>query len=470
MKKIVTLSLVAATATTMAFGSTASDLKSLKAEIAQLKTEVLSLKSKDKKLAKKINKVKAHDATDNIKWGVDLRTSLDNIEYTMADGTKRSNHSLMATRLWLNMAFAPDTHNIFKGQLSYNKAFGADFGDYRGWGMDTFDWVTNEALTGNSLKVRQAFWLYLGDEAFVADIPWTLSVGRRPSTTGFLSNFRQDEAAQSPLGHNIDVEFDGASAMLKLENVTGISGMSFKVCAGQGSTNATALFNTTGTTYDNSSDLEEIKLLGFIFVPYDDGQFQVKTNVFRAYSLPGMNNAMDPSQGFKTVGDLDGAALSVLVDGITEDGYLSEAKVFASFAWSRTAPDENERMLGSTEDETGTSYWFGAQLPIMDGNFGIEYNHGSKYWRSFTYAEDTMIGSKLAARGDAFEAYYSYPINKALSAQIRYTKIDYDYTGSNSFFGDGGTPMTIAQANAANMGSMVVDSAEDIRFYIRYRF
>jgi hypothetical protein len=64
----------------------------------------------------------------------------------------------------------------------------------------------------------------------------TASIGRRPSTTGFLSNLREDDNAQSPLGHLIDVEFDGASSKVKLEKLTGVSGISFKLCLGQGST------------------------------------------------------------------------------------------------------------------------------------------------------------------------------------------------------------------------------------------
>ena len=133
-------------------------------------------------------------------------------------------------------------------------------------------------------------------------------------------------------------------------------------------------------------------------------------------------------------------------------------------------------MLGSTDDKSGTSYWLGALLPVTDDStLGLEYNHGSKYWRSFTYGEDTMIGSKLAARGDAYEAYYTYKINKALSAQIRYTYIDYDYTGSNGFFGQGsGTPLKISDVKAGlygeNIKSQVVEKAQDLRFYIRYRF
>jgi hypothetical protein len=144
---------------------------------------------------------------------------------------------------------------------------------------------------------------------------------------------------------------------------------------------------------------------------------------------------------------MEGAALSILVDGITEDGYFSDAKVFASFAWSKTRPDDGSAMLGSTDSETGTSWWIGTQLPVTDdGKFGLEYNHGSQYWRPFTYGEDTMIGSKLAARGDAWEAYFTYQITDALSAQLRYTKIDYDYAGSNGFFGNvSGNAMSIDQ-------------------------
>jgi len=507
MKRIVTLSLVAAMSTTMAFGSTASDLRAMKAEIAKLKAEVSSLKksgspAKIKKLTKKINTVKAHDAGDNIKWGADMRTSIDSINYDMADGSERSKNDLMSMRLWLNMAYAPDSHNIFKGQLSMNKAFGADFTGNRTFSMGgQFDWVTNEALTDSSLKVRQAYWLYLGDNLFGADIPWTFSVGRRPSTGGFLANLRNDDAAQSPLGHVINVEFDGLSSKLDLSNVTGIPGMSFKICMGQGSTNARPLLDMSGSNYNNSdTDLEDIKLAGFIFEPYNDGQFIVKSTWYKAFDLPGMDMNPDgtPTE-FRQFGDMQGAALSVMVDGLTDEGYLADAKVFGSFAWSKTEPDSGSAMLGSTDSETGTSYWIGTQLPVTEnGKLGLEYNHGSKYWRPFTYAEDTLIGSKIAARGDAFEAYFTYQLTNALSAQLRYTKIDYDYTGSNGFFGNySGTPMKIsdiknaaaawnamtpaqqgalppaqqqAMAGAAMFAPNIVETAQDLRFYLRYKF
>ncbi len=499
MKTIIKASLVAAIALSGVQAASLSD------KLSALETELADLKKQVKKQNKKINTVKAHDAGDNIKWGADLRTSIDNINYDMADGSEQGKNDLMGLRLWLNMEYAPDNNNVFKGQLSMNKAFGADFASptNRAFSLGgQFDWTGNEALTDNSLKVRQAYWLYLGEKFLGANIPWTFSLGRRPSTNGFLANLRDDDSAASPLGHVINVEFDGLSSKLDLSNITGVPGMSIKLCMGQGSTNAQPLF-TSPTPYadGDASGIDDIKLSGFIFEPYNDGQFITKATWYRAYDLPGQDmNPDGTATEFRQYGDMEGAAFSVLVDGLTEDGYFADAKVFGSFAWSKTRPDAGSSMLGSNESETGTSYWVGAQVPVTEkGTLGLEFNHGSQYWRPFTYSEDTMIGSKIAARGDAIEAYFNYDLTESLSAQVRYTKIDYDYTGSNGFFGNfsGNTmkiddikagadmfaaamadgsiasmPVEVQQqlGMAAAMAPQIVESAQDLRFYLRYRF
>jgi hypothetical protein len=46
--------------------------------------------------------------------------------------------------------------------------------------------------------------------------------------------------------------------------------------------------------------------------------------------------------------------------------------------------------------------------------------------------------------------------------------MDYDYTGSNAFFGAEGTPMSMTEARANGMNP--VEKAEDIRFLIRYKY
>lgn len=430
-------------------------------DIAKIQKKIAKLEKKQKKQGKKISAVNKLAAMDNIKFDVDFRTSYDYLQYKTADGKKYSNDSLYSNRLWLGMGYAPTKDMLFKGQLAFNKAFGASYGQRAtGSTFDTFDWIINENLTDDTLKVREAYWLWTPT---VGGFPTTLSVGRRPATNGFLASLREDDAPKSPLGHLINMEFDGASGSVKLDEY--VPGMYVKLCLGRGITNAKSRFDRSGLDYSKDPDsLDNMDLVGLIFQPYDDGQYKVMTNYYRAYDVVGYQGT-----NMNTLGEMEGAVISGKIEGIGDEisDFLDETILFASFAWTRSNPD-GKAMLGSTDKQSGTSVWLGAQMPnLTGGKFGLEYNHGSKYWRPFTYGEDTMIGSKLAARGDAYEAYWTQPIiDKIFTMQIRYTYIDYKYTGSNGFFGDTGTPMKISSSATPN----AVDTAQDLRVYFRYRY
>ncbi len=473
----------------------AEDLN-LKAEVEQLKKQMAELKKAQEKmnisaLRKELTEVKAHDGHDNIKWNVDFRTAYDAINYKFADGSTSKN-GIFTNRLWLNMAYAPSDNVAFFGTLAYYKTYGQQVGANQGFNY--FDWVVNEtANPSDELRVKEAYWLYRNDTFLGKDIPWTASFGRRPATDGLLVNYREDQKAKSPIGHIINMEFDGASFGWNLENVSGISGLYFKICLGRGMSNVHSRYygiapDTTGTgqytvnpnatDYTKVTGFKDTDLAGFIFKPYDDGQYAVHTTWFKAWHMPGMVvagmiNPTTPAYNFVQTGDMTGGAVSFIADGIGDgiSDFLDDTTAFVSFAYSKTHPANGLAMLGSTKSETGSSIYLGANFdsPFSDdGRIGLEYNHGSKYWRSFTYSEDTLVGSKLATRGDAYEAWFTQPLTKGLSAQLRYTYINYKYTGSNAFFGDGGTPMTMDQAKA--MGMNPVDKAQDLRLYIRYRY
>ncbi len=483
MKKIITLS-------TVAFLSTALYANAdMQIQIDELTQKVQKLEKKQVKNTKKISNVNKLAAKDNLKFDVDFRTSYDNLEYKMASGKKWTNDSLYSMRLWLGMGYAPTDNMIFKGQLSYNKAFGASYGQRAtGMGFDTFDWIVNETLTDDTLKVREAYWLWTPT---VGGVETTLSVGRRPSTNGYLINLRDDDKAKSPMGHVINMEFDGASASVKLDDL--VSGMYVKLCLGRGLTNAASWASgatlavgspTGGSTQPNytkvDGSLDNVDMAGLIFKAYDDGQYALMTKYYRGFNVPGLAMPAGPGlpMTMKSFGDMDGAAASFKIEGIGNEwsDFLDETIVFASWAWSQTRPDENGAMLGSLDKMSGTSYWVGTQMPnLTGGQFGMEYNHGSKHWRPFTYGEDTMIGSKMAVRGDAYEAYWTQPIiDNVFSMQVRYTYFDYDYTGSDAFFGDGGAPMAMADLKMYQaMGAPVpdaIENAQDIRVYFRYRY
>ncbi len=535
MRKIIALSAVAAFATMSFASGPAASSDDLRAELEQLKREIAELKKAQEKInikaiKRQISALKAKTGGDNLKWNVDFRTAYDVIGYKYADDTSDWN-GIFTNRLWLGMAYAPTSNLVFKGLLSYYKAYGQVVAPKQGFNY--FDWIVNETPNpAGELRVKEAYWLYLGDDFLGTGIPWTASIGRRPATDGLLVNYREDQDPKSPIGHIINTEFDGASFKFKLEDAVNVPGMYFKLCMGRGMTNANVRYaaitqnpdgtisvsNFRGSEYTKIPGWKSTDLFGFIFVPYDDGQYSVHTTAFKAWDLPGLvTKAMNvydmdgnpqtradqmyqPTKfAFEQTGDMYGAAISFLAEGIGDgiSDFLDDTNAFVSFAWSKTEPNGKPNtvdvniinaqtnqplaqmsmpskigMLGSQDDESGTSVYLGVNWPcqlIEDARVGLEFNHGSKYWRSFTYGEDTLAGSKLATRGNAYEFWFNKRlIGKKLTAQLRYTYMDYDYTGSNAFFGDGGTPIDIDSQMAKAMGA--VEKAQDLRLYIRYRY
>ena len=548
MKKFIIVSAVAAMAT-MAYADDAG----LKAELDALKAQVAELKKAQenanlKGLADQVKELKVRTGGDNIKWDADYRVTYDMLSYKMANGDKLNN-GVLANRLILGAKAAPRNDLSFIAKVAYNKVFGdtANHSQTNTPSLANFDWVTNENMNDNTLRVKTAYAIYFGN---MGDVPYTASIGRRSSTNGLMVNMRDDDEAGSPNGHMINVEFDGASFKFDLDKVTGVPGMSFKLCMGRGLTNATPRFtmvNGSGTNakmqqadyVNDSTKNRTIDMFGFIYTPYDDGQYAIHTQAFKAWNLIGysmtggaaasgnatystiynthiamgdtpaaaqaaagaamanfnpMANGIPEfmgyvaNNGFQTVGNIYGGTVSAVATGIGSgiSDFLDNTTAFVNYSVSKTDPNSalqenigfsnqglaNGGMMGSTKSQVGNSIYAGVQMPGMltaDGKFGLEYNQGTKWWRSFTYGEDTMIGSKLAARGKAYEAYYTQPIlGKVLTGQLRYTYIKYDYTGSNAFFGDEGHPYEIGSAQASMFGA--VKEASDIRAYLRYRY
>ncbi|GHV01075.1 hypothetical protein AGMMS49521_0470 [Campylobacterota bacterium] len=459
MRKIALIIALAHTFSHTLFAATDAEFDALKSEVAKLRGE--------------LNEVRKNTAQDNLKFSADLRSSVDHIRYKFADGKTASNPDLLSNRLWLNMKYQPQSNISFFGQLAYHKLYGDSLNhNQRGGGLESFDWVSSESAADDTLKVRQAFFIYNGK--FGENLPFNASIGRRPSTNGLPLNFREDDAPQSPLSQMVNAEFDGASFQLSLDKVTGFSGAYAKLCLGRGLTNAKPRFSSDGADFaadESGTHRSNIDMAGLIVQPYYDGQHRVVTQFIRAVNLIGyeFDPLGMPKAGFRDFGAMNAATISYVQEGIGEfvSDFLDNTKFFASYSISQTDPESGAKMLGSTDSKLGQNFYVGAQFPAFwaaDGAIGIEFNHGDRYWRSFTYAEDTMIGSKLAARGNTYEIYYTQPIATALSFQARYTFVRYDYSGSNAFFGEEGAPQKITDQGG------VVKEASDLRFYIRYKY
>lgn len=479
------------------FEAMEKEMKLLKQELAELKeqnTKALSLKqikeeakepkeeSKDDDLEERLSDIEENLQELNrntngshLKFQADYRFGVENMNYKMADDSKAKNSAFMTNRLLLGAGFQATNNLSFSAQLAYNKAFGARSGasNPTNSGFEGFDWIANENAYDDTLRVRSAYLFYKKMDLFGYDIPWTFSIGRRPSTNGHLISLRDDDKENSPLGHSINVEFDGLSSQFMLNQATGTY---VKFCAGRGMSNASPKFSSTPYAKDKE-DNTNIDLAGLIFVPYDNKRISIATQYYYANNLIDVKDPLDYTKGFDTVGGLHSATLSATFKGLGGkwSSYLEDSLFFASVAMSKSDPKSDSGMFGSKngESKVGSSFWIGAQVPSLfseDGRWGVEYNHGSKYWRSITYGEDTNIGSKVAARGDAYEAYMTeYLVDDILSLQLRYTFIDYKYSGSNGFFGNtSGNAMRIS--NSMPNASSIVDKAQDIRLYLRYRY
>ncbi|OHD86414.1 MAG: hypothetical protein A2Y52_10220, partial [Sulfuricurvum sp. RIFCSPLOWO2_02_43_6] len=308
-----------------------AELNAIRAENSKLSTQLSSPVAADDKKevasAGKLNETleEIQDQLDdlnkktngnNLKFGVDFRTSVDNLHYKMADGSKQENDALLSNRLWLNMNYAATKNLSFTGQLAYNKTFGQrSMVDSNTAGMEGFDWISSEAAYDDTLRVRSAYFFYQDDEFMGADVPWTVSIGRRPSTEGHLVNLRDDVKASSPLAHTVNVEFDGASAKFGTEELIGLDGSYFKLCLGRGMSNAEPRFGSSPYS-GNDATTNDVDMAGIIVVPYDDKQYSTGFQYTYANNLIDQITASTTDFRMKTVGGLHTATAFAMVNGI----------------------------------------------------------------------------------------------------------------------------------------------------------
>ena len=435
--------------------------------------------SEFKEIEKRLDKVEKHALLDRIEFSGDMRVKADSLHYDNVtlvqppmvpdgsggyvpnvnpDGTlKRSKYSLnndvlFTTRLRLNMKAKVWDNVKFNGRLTMYKNWGDSTGvkEFDGWNTYTMDGTSSGNTTSDYIHVERAFF----DWSDIGGTPTFFSVGRRPSTYGPPTNYRENELRGGTVpGNLMFLNFDGATLGYRLEDQTGIPGMIARFCYGQGYESEWG----NGELF-NEVDVEDTHFAGFNVDVYNDDINYFQATLFRAWDLTdGFKGVLavpesfggSPMPGFNVVsrysattniGDMN---LGGLVFTREEDNGF---KWFGSFGWTQTDPNGQAGMFGgllsdldpmtgkATEDEKQDGYgvYVGMQTPAPLGKFGLEYNYGSKYWTPFTQAQDDVVGSKLATRGHAGEAYYIFDINPNMFLKVGAIYYDYEYTGSGT--------------------------------------
>jgi hypothetical protein len=390
-----------------------------------------------------------------------------------------NNDILYTTRLRLGMKAKVWENVNFSGRLSMYKNWGDSTGSkvFDSWNSFTMDGTNGGNTTGDWVRVERAYfdWKDIGGSNFY------LSIGRRPSTYGPPSQYRENEMrGGTPSGHLVHFNFDGITIGYKLGKHTGVEGQVVRFCYGQGFESEWG----NGELF-NEIDTDDVHLGGFNIDAINDGTNFLQFTLFRAE---------DVTDGFKGVIAFPSQFAQQLAPTMWQDlqnfpnfnfvtrvqpstnigdimlggvGFTREemngVNWFASLGWTRTDPNGKAGMFGgllsdpvyqaalvpdpaggemimpmvtatpsSNDEEDGYSVYVGVQVPAPLGKFGLEYNYGSRYWTPFTQAQDDVVGSKLATRGHAGEAYYIFDINPNMFIKVGAIYYDYKYTGSGS--------------------------------------
>ena len=436
-----------------------TELENLKAKILNLEKQVKVNKQLAEDADKKVNPLYAND---HLYWSYDLRTALDYIYYKTKSNKKYVNN-ILSNRVTLTGVARPADNLKATLVIEANNIFGMNsqeqYSPYQ-----NISWVVNETPDDTNIRVKQAFFNY----HFGPDNGLMFSAGRRPATEGFPENLIYNDNANSPLAHLINMEFDGFSFEISNSIFSNLSdkfsdwGTWLKFCAGRGYSSSTGKFSKYPYSKDN---LGITDFAGFVLVPYDDGQYALWTETVWAWNMKGYNTYADYlTNKMSDLGDYFGEDINFRARGIGDgiSDFLDSTTAFIDFALTKTMPYSGKRMQGSTDSKTGTSVWIGAQMPGIGDNdtWGFNYVHGTKYFRSMTYGEDTLVGSIAAVRGNAYDLYYNREIIFHLTAGLRATYLNYNNSGSEGFFGVSSDP------NQPDY----INKAYDIKAYIRYKF
>ncbi|MCT8867768.1 DUF3373 domain-containing protein [Shewanella xiamenensis] len=422
------------------------------------------------------------------------------------------NDIFYTTRLRLNLKAKVWDNVSFAGRLSMYKNWGDSTGVqvFDSWRSFTMDGTSSGNTSGDWLRVERAYfdWKNINGSEFY------LSIGRRPSTYGPPSHYRENELrGGTPSGHLVNFNFDGATLGYNLGEITGIEGQVVRFCYGQG-------FESQWGNGEMFGDIvtKDTHLGGFNIDAINDGTNFLQFTLFGAKDVndgfkgtmafptqlagifaPTMYQDMQKFDNFNFV-------TRVQPSGVIGDMYLggigfareeaNDIKWFASLGWTRAEPNGNAGMFGGmlsdaifeaelnstgteiimvpktsddTETKDGYGIYVGIQIPAPYGKFGLEYNYGSKYWTPFTQAQDDPIGSKLATRGHVGEAYYIFDINPKMFIKLAGLYYDYEYTGSGTPVG---APQKIDEVLAGSAYSMlpVVDKAFDVNASLTINF
>ncbi len=395
-----------------------------------------------------LDQVETKALQDRINLGAELRTRVDNFKAKdrlfFSNGqvqTQESNDNSWSNRFRLNLSANIRKNLKFTGRFTVYKNF-AD-SDVPATGISS-DANRAHIPDDTTLKLDRAYvdWIPEG-----LPVPLAITFGRHPSSEGPPLEYKENRKRQSTYpGLLFDGEADGIVATVGLERYLGWPNAGIRLAWGK----AYQDDDDVSPFLDNPGGIDDTNVYALFFettVPGIDNSLLV-LSALRAENLAA--DFTKANIGFATaanIGDMDLYGIHFQADNVGDSGFdlFFSAGLNRSHPNGQTIADPTGNLYGLLNNDgvsshTGWAVYTGLRYTIASARFnnpkiGVEYNHGSDYWFSFTQGS-TELYNKLAVRGDVFDFYYIQPFNRNLYARIGYTYVDYGAPLSGFHIGD----------------------------------
>jgi len=426
------------------------EVQELRAQQHTIKTDTKEIQNETQENYNYIEEVEAKQFRDKLHFSLGFKTNLDNFDKKYVDGHTVRNNNVWSTKLMLNMK-ADITKNMnFYGRLSM----------YKYWGSSTihpftyYDNMQGRVPADSGLYVERAYlnWFLTPDSY----IPFTITIGRQPSSDGPSNQFKDNTVRKGTYSALLyDGAADGIVFSADLSQMTSIPNTVLRLGYAKGfAYSENSPYATNAFIGPSNNDVDDTNVIGVFLdssIQGIDNSF-IQVSYSRMYDIianpldSNTNNNQNPNIGSV---DMYGAMIEFT------DFQDSHLDMFAHLGCSVAHPNGESYIIenpetgqkyylgllsqnGDTATKTGYAAWVGGRYSFgrkQKYKIGLEYNHGTQNWINLTQGSFDIY-NKLSTRGNAYEAYLMYVINRYANLRFGYINIDYKYTRSGWFVGE----------------------------------
>jgi hypothetical protein len=446
MKKHISISLLLALGLNANTTAEQKTIESLIKQVNNLQKEVDTLKKNNQENSDAIEEIsdftegiEAKSFKDKIDFGLGFITNLDNFNKKYADGHKVKSNNVWSNKLMLKMRAEITKDMKFYGRLSM----------YKYWGSSSvhpytyYDNMQGRVPADSSIYVERAYinWFFLKDSY----LPLAITLGRQPSSDGPSNQYKNNSARKGTYSALLyDGAADGAVFTADISKLINNQQSYLRVgyAKGYGHTESSPYAGNAFIGPSNN-DIKDTNVFGVFFDTTVPNMQETLIQISYSKMIDIIANPLDTdTTQNKNIGDVDMLGAMIELSNIKD----SNLDLFAHYGHSIANLNANSyanfggllSKAGDTSTKSGDGFWLGSRYGFGEREkykIGLEYNHGSKNWINLTQGSFDIY-NKLSTRGNAYEAYAMYVINRYANIRLGYVNIDYNYTGSGWFVGE----------------------------------